>query len=129
MPVKNLTEEIGLTAVFDGKSPDALKAEFDKLAASEPKVARWAIGTMRYKVVKPGASPFAPNWNTRDAWGHLRDKSMRNIDVRVADALKRGYTPGSDPIVDDLVVDIKDRYRTLAHQFIDSIVTEAKSWK
>lgn len=130
VPVKNLTEEIGLTAVFDGKSPDSLKAEFDKLAVSEPKVARWAIGTMRYKVFKPRSSPFAPNWNTRDAWErHLRDHSMLNIDVRVADALKRGYTPGSDPIVDDLVVDIKDRYRKLAHQFIDSVVTEARSWK
>ena len=130
VPVKNLTEEIGLTAVFDGKSPDALKAEFDKLAVSEPKVARWAIGTMRYKVFKPRASPFAPNWNTRDAWERfLRDNSMLNIDVRVADALKRGYTPGSDPIVDDLVVDIKDRYRRLAYRFVDSVVTEAKSWK
>ncbi len=130
VPVKNLTEEIGLTAVFDGKSPDALKAEFDKLAVSEPKVARWAIGTMRYKVFKPRSSPFAPNWNTRDAWERfLRDNSMLNIDVRVADALKRGYTPGSDPMVDELVIDIKDRYRRLAHRFIDSIVTEAKSWK
>ena len=59
----------------------------------------------------------------------LRDNSMLNIDVRVADALKRGYTPGSDPIVDDLVVDIKDRYRRLAYRFVDSVVTEAKSWK
>jgi hypothetical protein len=130
VPVKTLTEEVGLTAVFDGKSPDALKAEFDTLAASEPKVARWAIGKMRYQVFKPRSSPFAPNWNTRDAWERvLRNNSMLNIDVRVADALKRGYTPGSDPVVDDLVVDIKDRYRKLAHQFIDSVVSEAKSWK
>lgn len=130
VPIKQATEELGLRTVFDRKSPEEVKAELDALAATEPGKAAWAVGRMRYKVFKPISSPFAPGWNTRDAWERfLRRDSSDNIDARVANAFKRGYTPGSDPMLDLLVDEAKQQFRRKGHQFIDSVVAEARSWK
>lgn len=128
VPVKQATEDYGLRKVFGGKTPDELKAEIDRLPR-ELKLARWVLDKLHRKTFKPIKSPFS-EWVASTAWEKfVAAERGYNLEMKdINDAFNRNYTPGANPMLDEQILQMIDRYKSLAHRFIDGVVQESKSW-
>lgn len=129
VPAKQAMTDYGLKRLFNGKTPEQLKATLNALPVDDPKQAQRAAYEIVNNTFKNTTSGFSQA-TASELWKQHFNRELAGDQALMQEVFERRSVPaGADPFLDQKRTLLAEKYRRAALRFIDAQVADAKgSW-